>query len=279
MSSERPPRSRLPVLAVVGVALLVPTSGLGHPPVEEALAALTRAIEQGPSVTLLCRRGELEVRAGRPARGRADFERAVALDPTRPEPWLCRAQLALDTGDVAGALEAARTAAARCTDCAEARFAEARALDAGGEGRAALAQFDAALAALDRPHPEQWLERAELAERGAGVTEALRGLDVAVERMGDLLPLHLAALDLEVRLHRTDDALRRLDRLEGIAPNHAEILARRADVLFDAGRSLEAWSEYTRALEEVERLSPDRRALPGMRALEVRLRARLREAR
>ena len=191
---------------------------------------------------------------------------------------LCRARPALAEQHLSASLDAARAAKVRCGDCTPSLFAEARALDASGDGAAALAAFDEALAAQERPQPEDWLERADIAERGVGADEALRGLDVAIRQAGGLLPLHLAALDLEIRLRRPDDALRRLDALERIAPNRAEMIARRGDVLRDAGRPLDALAEYTRALEEIQRLGPERRASNTMATLEARVRAHLREA-
>src|SRR5262245_19918017 len=278
MSTYRPRARRLGALLGGGVALGAAATALAHAPLEEQLDSLTRAIDREPSVTLLCRRGELELLAGRTPLGRADFDRATALDPSRPEPWLCRAKLALAEHDPAASLTAARAASDRCADCVPSLLAEARALDASKDGAAALAVFDRALAAQERPRPEDWLERSDIAERGVGADEALRGLDVAIRRAGDLLPLHLAALALEIRLRRFDAALQRLDLLERIDPDRADVLSRRADVLRDAGRPLDALAEYTRALEEIERLGPDRRAAKNVAQLEAHVRARLRES-
>ena len=278
MGPFRLPARRLRAICGCGIALGAATVALAHPPLEEALDSLSRAIEREPSVALLCRRGELELLSGQSALACSDFDRAAALDPSRPEPWLCRARLALAQQNPSASLDASRAAKVRCGACMPSLLAEARALDASGDGAAALAAFDEALAAQDRPQPEDWLERADIAERGAGADEALRGLDVAIRQAGDLLPLHLAALDLEIRLRRPDDALRRLDTLERIAPNRAEVIARRADVLRDAGRPLDALAEYTRALEEIERLSPERHASKNVAVLEARVRAQLREA-
>ena len=278
MGAYRPPARRLGALLGSGVALGVAAIAFAHAPLEEELAALTRAIDREPSVTLLCRRGELELLAGRAPLGRADFDRAAALDPTRPEPWLCRAKLALAEHDPAASLAAARAARVRCEDCVSSLFAEARALDASQNGAAALAVFDRALSAEEQPRPEEWLERSGIAARGVGAEEALRGLGAAIRRAGDLLPLHLAALDLEIRGRRFDDALRRLDLLERISPDRAAVLTRRADVLRDADRQLDALAEYTRALEEIERLGPDRRATKNVAQLEAHVRARLRES-
>ncbi|MCB9591929.1 MAG: dynamin family protein [Sandaracinaceae bacterium] len=164
----------------------------------EAEGALREVLAERPSL-LRARQGlTLVLRA----KGDLDGARAIAavsrqLDPDEPEIALLSAQLALEAGDIAAAVEEARDAARRAAKEGGPRFAaacvvRARAERARNRPDRAARELRKALAA----DPEDHELRVELAEtlavagRGASAAAALHGLDLeevapeVAERLG-----------------------------------------------------------------------------------------------
>lgn len=213
------------------------------------------------------------------ARGDLDGARAIAtvsrqLDPDEPEVALLAAQLALEAGDLAAAVEEAREAARRAAKEGGPAFAAACVIRARAErqrGRPdrAARELRKALAA----HPEDAELRVELAEalaaagRGASAAGALHGMDFgAVDpetalRLGEALAGVGEAARAKALLSRAADAglARGSTLLAGLALRSgdlagaetlartavarrggAEALAVLADVLHREGRAGEA---------------------------------------
>ncbi|MBA2646756.1 MAG: tetratricopeptide repeat protein, partial [Pyrinomonadaceae bacterium] len=91
-----------------------------------------------------------------------------------------------------------------------------------------------------------------------------------------LITLQLAALDLELAQKRYDRALTRLERIAAQSPRKETWLARRGEILEQAGRKTEAHAAYAAALAAIETLPPHRRRVKAVTELETRLRAALR---
>jgi predicted negative regulator of RcsB-dependent stress response len=82
-------------------------------------------------------------------------------------------------------------------------------------------------------------------------------------------------VDLEVKRRRFDAALKRLEAVASQTRRPETWLARRGEILQQAGRGAEAQAAYTQALEAIARLPAARRDVPAMRELEKRLRSAL----
>lgn len=127
------------------------------------------------------------------------------------------------------------------------------------------------------PHssPDVHLERVRAIE-AAGATdafaEAVRAADAGIAVLGPAPALQQAALDLELRAGRVDEALAPLDRMASAVESHGTLLLQRAELLERAGRMHDANLAYTGALAAVERESETRRALPAARRIETRAR-------
>jgi len=123
-----------------------------------------------------------------------------------------------------------------------------------------------------------YIERAQtLAAAGIEFRdEALRGLDEGMEKLGPLITLQLAALDLELAQKRYDRALARLERIAAGSPRKETWLARRGEIMEQAGRKTEAHESYAAALAAIETLPPHRRRVKATTEMETRLRAALR---
>jgi predicted negative regulator of RcsB-dependent stress response len=103
----------------------------------------------------------------------------------------------------------------------------------------------------------------------------VRGLDDGIKKLGPLVTLELCAVDIEVKDKQYDAALARLDLLAAKSPRKESWLARRGDILLQAGKTEEARKAFQTALDAMETLPPARRNVPAMLELQTRLREQL----
>ena len=126
------------------------------------------------------------------------------------------------------------------------------------------------------PEPELYLERAQvLGEDKRYVHEALRGLDEGIKRLGPLVTLELAAIEIELRRKNYDAALTRLDLIAAQSERKEMWLVRRGEILKAAGRNEEAHVAFNAALVAIESLPSARRQSRAITALELRARSAL----
>lgn len=133
-----------------------------------------------------------------------------------------------------------------------------------------------ALALLPGAKPDHYLERAkaQLAVTGAAsVDEALEGLDGGIEKFGPLVTLQLLAIDLELGKRNWDGALGRLDRVAMQSPRKEMWLARRGEILLQAGRAHEAREAFAAALKSIEALPARTRQIRATAKLEKQVRS------
>jgi len=76
--------------------------------------------------------------------------------------------------------------------------------------------------------------------------------------------LQLYAIELEQFADRHDAALVRLDQIASTAQRKESWLARRGEILEDAGRNEEARLAYAQAIEAIDRLPDSRKATRAM---------------
>ena len=131
-----------------------------------------------------------------------------------------------------------------------------------GETEAAAKDFGDAIAKGTRPTPEQVLEHRDALLSLGKKQDALRALDEGMTRVGPVVSLVLPAIDLELDLGRSDAALARLDALAGGANPNPTWIARRGEILEQAGRSADARAEYAKALALLDARPPGRRGKP-----------------
>jgi predicted RNA polymerase sigma factor len=90
--------------------------------------------------------------------------------------------------------------------------------------------------------------------------------------MGPLVTLQLTAIDLELRRKNHDAALARIDVVMQRSPRKESWLARKGEILLQAGRTEEAKKSYEAALAALNTLPPGRRNVPAVKDLERRIR-------
>lgn len=145
-----------------------------------------------------------------------------------------------------------------------------------GERSDAAKDFTEALSISSTPEPELYLERAQVIARDEQrIGEALLGLDEGISKLGPLVTLQLAAIDLELRRQDYDAALTRLDRIAAQSERKEAWLVKRGEILKLAGRDEEARAAFNAALLAIESLSPAHRQSRSITALELRARSAL----
>jgi tetratricopeptide (TPR) repeat protein len=235
----------------------------------QALSAQLRA--EGDNAVLLHKRGEL-YRAHRDyAAALADYARAERLDPELAVVQLSRGRALLELGRPAPARAALSAFLRGQPDHAEALLLRARCQARLAAHAAAELDFERALGALADPLPDLFLERAENLREAGRPEPALAVLELGIQRLGPLVTLESAALELELRLAKFDAALARIDAMLAQAPRPEQLLARRAEVLQRAGRREEACAARGQALAALAQLPASKQRLSSTRELQHRL--------
>ena len=240
--------------------LLWPRATAAHGDLHDQILAITRAIASAPAdATLYLQRGELHRAHHAPRRARADYDRALALDPSLDAARLARARLLVEIGSATQAGPDLEAFLARHPGHVDATLVRARARRARGDMPGAVADYDMVLAAA--PDPDRGLERARLvAATGldADRQRAVAGLDALMARLGPVVTLELEAVALLVRSGDYTAAIARVDAAIARTPRADRWIVRKADLLRHAGRTAEARQAYHDARAALDTLPPER---------------------
>lgn len=270
------------VLVVFSCSWPYPTPpAIAHGPIQEQIATLTNQIEEDPqNAALYLKRGELHSHHREWDAAMADYERAAQLDPGLDGVDLARGKTLLQAAQFSQAKSALDRFLANHPDHPEALTTRARVLVKLGQNTAAVEDYTRAITQwerLGRPNPEFYFERARTlaTEGGAPLDEALRGLDEGIKRLGPLVTLQLEAISLELAHKRYDAALARLETIAAQSLRKERWVARRGEILEQAGRAAEARLAYEQALAAIESIPARHRATEATVKLEARIRAAL----
>lgn len=268
-----------PRTTILLAALALTAAGsFAHGPVHQQIEALTRRIEQAPGgASLYLARGELHRVHRDWSAALSDYEAAAKLDPSLVRVDLCRGRALLEADRPAEARIALDRFLARGPGSAEGLVARARTLSALSDRDAAARDYTSALARLDSPGPELYIERARaLASMGdSRRAEAIQGLDEGIRRLGPLVTLELLAIELDLEAKHYDRALERVERVSSQSQRKEGWLVRRGEILGDAGRHQEARAAFAEALTSIESLPTRIRSTRAITDLEARARAAL----
>jgi len=253
--------------------LLVLTPGAAaHEGLHEQIMRITERLAREPNAELFLQRGELHRLHGNWKSAERDYLRARKLHPGLTTVDLCRGLLSLDRGRGEEALKPLRRFVTSNAEDARGHLALARALSLTGKAAEAANAFAAAFEHIVDPDPDLLLQYVHAVAAARGPADALQQLDAWQTRIGPVVTLQLAAIDLEVASGRYDEALRRIDAAMGGAVRKETWLERKRDILLRAGREADALLVYRAALEALSLLPPERRFTRGMQQLEERLR-------
>ncbi len=255
--------------------LLAVATAHAHGDFHTLITAANQDIEKAPTnPELYLRRGELFRLHQQFDSAQKDIDAAAALALGLPGLDLSRARLLLDTDWPLSARACLDRFLGRITNHTEAFTLRSRAWARLGQPLYAAEDLSRAIAVTPEGAPDLYIERARaLAEAGPDQLEAaLRGLDDGMKKMGSLVTLQLTAIDLELRRKNHDAALARIDVVMQRSPRKESWLARKGEILLQAGRTEEARQAYEAALAALNTLPPVRRNVPAVRDLERRIR-------
>ena len=268
---------RFIVIALVAAAIL-PLRLLAHGDLHEQILAVTEQIAKDPKNSeLYLKRGELHRMHQEWDRAQADYDHAVALNPSLAVIDFTRGRMFLEANWPHSAKVCLDRFLLKHTNHVEGFIARARTLVKLEKPLDGARDFTTAIRYAPTGRPELYIERAQ-ALTGAGdkhYAEALRGLDEGIERLGPLVTIQLHAIDLELKRKQFDAALARLEKIAAQSPRKETWLARRGEILLQGGRREEARAAYEQALKALDTLPPGRRNVPAMNELEKRIRAAL----
>lgn len=253
--------------------LLAVAAAHAHGDFHSLITAADQDIAKDPkNPELYLRRGELFRLHQQYDSAQKDLDTAETLSPGLAVLDLYRARLLLDT---AWPL-AARAHLDRflgTNNHTEAFSLRSRAWLKLGQPLYAAEDLTRAIAVTPEGAPDLYIERAHaLAEAGRDQLDtAIQGLDEGMKKMGPLVTLQLTAIDLELRRNKTDAALARIDVVMQRTPRKESWLARKGEILLQAGRAQEAKQSYEAALAALNTLPPVRRNVPAVRDLERRI--------
>lgn len=259
-------------IAVAGLAL-------GHGDLHEHMERVNREIATSPqNGNLYLQRAALHAAHEELKAAAADYARAETLHADPLAVWLGRGKVELASGRWADAKATLSRLLAREPRHVDALVTRARARIELADIDGAVADFTAAIGASTRPEPEYFLERAA-ALAGAHPPRwqsAIQGLDDGLKQLGSgVVTLLLAAIDLESRAGRVDDALSRIDRALATTPRKETWLLRRGDLLVLAGRPAEARHDYEAAIAATAALPARLRKAGSIADLEIHAREAL----
>ena len=278
-------RTRIVWLIVVATGLAVMSSyAQAHEGLHEQIAAITAKIKRDPkNASLYVQRGELHRLHRDWNRAAADYDRAARLQPEMKIIDFVRGRMLFESGHLKRARLTLDHFLAQQPNHFEGLVTRARVLARMGAVIEAVSDYSQALTIS--ADPDLYLERAMVTAGNAPVAsrdtqridEALNGLDEGISRLGPLVTLQIAAIDLELRRHNYDAALVRLDAVTSQSERKETWLVRRGEILALAGRSEQARASFKDALAAIDSLPPDRRQTRAITALQLRIHSALRE--
>jgi tetratricopeptide (TPR) repeat protein len=234
---------------------------------------LTKDIAKNPTADLYLRRGELRREHVEYEAAYTDFEQASVLNPQLAIVDLFRGRLFLDWGWPLSARACLDRLLIRQPRHVDGLVFRARALVKLNQRLAAVRDYDLAVALSPEPGPDLFIERAQvlMAEGSEYYATALKGLDEGIQKLGPLVTLQLFAIEAELKQRNFDGALARVDKITERSPRKETWLARRAEILVQAGRPAEAKRSYEAARTALQSLPATRRNVPAMLELAKRI--------
>lgn len=249
-----------------------------HEGIHEQIVAVTQRIQAEPrNAQLYLMRGELHRLHRDWAAASADFEQAGKLDPQIPSLEFSRGRLWLDAEQPEPAVTALTRFLTGNPSHVESFILRARAYMQLKAYEQAANDYDRALALQPRAKPDYYLERADVLAQADEPARAIRGLDEGIARFGALVTFELKAIELERKLKRWNAALARVDLIARQTPRQETWLAKRAEILSQAGRADAARTAYEQAQLALDALPPAQRRTPAMQELAAQINAALRK--
>ena len=259
------------VILLLAAGLLCCRTASAHGAYHEELQRIDELIAASPdNGELWFHRGYLNFLHGDWRQSLLDVEQAERLAPGKHPVGLVRGQ-ALMAGDQFEAARAVLDEFVRShPEVSEGYAARARVLLKLAKPDEAVADFEAALAKLTHPEPDLYVETADAMIAQKHPENAVRVLQAGMRKLGEIPSLALKALELESALGLYDAALSRVAAMQKTAPRPEPWMARRADLLTQAGRTEEARAAWTALRDRIAGLPNLERGSHAMSVLAER---------
>ena len=275
-------------LAAASIAL-APRLASAHGSAAERASHADQAVSASPGDPQpLVARAELFLDAGDPEAAVDDLERAAtaaggcvgsprSTTCSRIDRLLAEAYLAADDGGAAA--EVIERLLVDSASDPRALYLRARLAAADARYRDAARDLAASLDATRDPAASAYLELAGLHVDDGDDDAAMAAIESGVSRLGPLVVLVDAAIDIEMRRGRPAEALAWTDRWEERMRSSPAGRALRAELLVSLGRAADAETEASLGLADIEALPKARRASSAIVSVQARLRATVDAAR
>lgn len=266
------PKFRVILGLSIGIIFLFSLIASAHDGLHEQIVAVTKEINKAPkNAALYFKRAELYRLHEEWKNSEKDFDRAEKLDSTLSVVNLGRGKLWLDAKHFSKAKLALDIFLANESDSFEGIITMARVLVKLKQTTMAVKYFSQAILLAPEDSAEIYLERAETLRSADKIDEALRGLDEGLEKLGSLVTLQTAAIDLETSRKNYDAALARLDKLSSTMERKESFLLRQGEILLQAGRFCEAKKSLLASQKGFESLSLFRKNIRAVKEQMARL--------
>jgi predicted Zn-dependent protease len=264
----------LHVFAAASLALSAAT--YAHGPIHGQIEEVTKRIERDPrNPALYLKRAELHRIHSDWREALADYRKIRRLDPGLDVVDFLEGRMLLEANSLEAAKHFLERFVSRHRDDPEALWVLARVEAKLGRADRAAEAYTRALARLSQPKPEHFLERSRALAAAGRTDQALAGIDAGIQRLGPLVTLEMDAIDFELHFKRYDAALARLARIQEQTPRKERWLARRGEILAQAGRGEEARDAFVQALQAIDALPAHLRVTRAMQELEQQCKASL----
>jgi tetratricopeptide (TPR) repeat protein len=188
------------------------------------------------------------------AAAEADYVRAEQLAPNLISAQVSHAGMLADSCQFEAALERFNNVLRHSSKNGDVFVGRARVLVKLGQRNAAIADFKRGLELVANPAPEIFVELAEALTAEGRIENALATLDQGIKKLGPVPALQTPAIDLELSRKNYNGALARIDSLLPDLLRKENWLARRGDILIEAGHKADACKSYEAALAAIKAL-------------------------
>lgn len=258
-------------ILVMLVCLFTMPLGYSHGMIHEQIHDLTKQINKHPDNTaLLMKRGRLYIEDEKYTAAKNDFMRILKLDSQNRSTHYYLSDVALKQHQYKKAIHHATQFISMLQDEAGALSRGYRLLGAAYEGQknhsqAAIA-YQEVLKVSEQPHPEYYLDLANVLHKAQQHQQAINVLDDGLSRLGTLIVLQDKALHIEIDAEKHSNALQRIDHMIEQGQRLHVLYQQKGGILQTANRHDEAVQAYKMAVNEIDKLPIKRRNTQAMQA-------------
>lgn len=273
----------MPRLAGIAIAIIM----AGTPPLhahegERArIAALTQQIARDANnASLYLKRGSFHHLDGHHTAALKDFDKATSIDHELPGLRLARARALAALGRVDYATNILIELCVTQPHNAAAWLERARLHRERNQTTEAAVCYERALAHLQTPRPDHFLDYAEILASGESndnttIHDAIAVLDRGLRELGMVIALQLRAIEYERCIGRHEAALARVAEIMNAAKRDERWHFLRGEILEELNDQNGASAAYAACLREIAKLPPRHRTAPAMQKLKTKATAEL----